>query len=125
MSSAANQAAITQFLANKGLTANQIAGIEGNLKVESGFDPTLPNRAEGAIGLAQWEGPRRTALDRYASSTGGSETNLNTQLGYLWSELMGPESSAYTALKQTSTPEAAATVWDQLFERSSGAARSQ
>lgn len=120
-----NEAAIAAFLAGKGLTPAQIAGVLGNFKVESGFSPTNSNPAEGAIGLAQWEGGRRTALDAYAKRTGGSETNLNTQLGYLWAELTGGESAALRALRATTTPGAAASVFDQLFERSSGAARSQ
>lgn len=120
-----NQSEITAFLASKGLSPNQIAGVEGNLYVESGFNPTLPNRAEGAIGIAQWEGGRRVALDNYAARTGGSETSLQTQLGYLWSELQGGEHASLTALQATTTPAAAAAVWDADYERSSGAARKQ
>lgn len=106
------------------LTPAQAAGVAGNLEVESNFSPTAANAKEGAVGIAQWEGGRRTALDQYAAATGGSETSLATQLGFLGQELHGSESGAFTALLNTSTPEQAAAVFDQDYERSSGAARS-
>lgn len=120
-----NQDIVTAFLAQKGLTPAQVAGAAGNLKVESGFSPTAYNAREGAIGIAQWEGSRRTALQAYARRTGGSETSLSTQLGFLWAELNGSESSAFAKFRKTTTPTQAAAVWDQYFERSSGEARAQ
>lgn len=118
-----NQDTITAFLSAKGLTPAQIAGVEGNLRVESGFSPTAYNAGEKAIGIAQWEGPRRTALQAYARATGGSERSLATQLNFMWKELTGSESGAYAKLRKTTTPTAAAAAWDQYFERSSGEAR--
>jgi hypothetical protein len=114
---------ITAFLASKGLTRAQVAGVEGNLHVESGFNPTAANAKEGAIGLAQWEGGRRTALQNFARSRGTAETDLNTQLAFLWQELTTTERAAYSALVATSDPAAAATVFDQKYERSAGTSR--
>lgn len=105
------------------LTPAQAAGVAGNLTVESKLNPAASNPREGAIGIAQWEGGRRTALDRYAAATGGSETDLTTQLNYLWTELQGSESAAYQKLVATNDPGTAAAVFDQYYERSSGAAR--
>lgn len=116
-----NQSAITAFLAGKGLTSAQIAGVEGNLQIESSGAPTAYNSREGAIGLAQWEGGRRTNLQHYAASLGTTETDLNAQLGFLWSELTGPEHGALVALTAATTPAAAATAFDQKYERSSAA----
>lgn len=114
----ANANTIAQFLAAKGLTQPQVAGVLGNFEVESTFDPADANPGEGAIGIAQWEKGRRKALDSYAVKTGGSETDLNTQLGYLWQELSGPESASLKALENTTDAGTAATVFDQKFERS-------
>lgn len=114
---------ITAYLRGKGLSALQIAGAEGNLQVESGLSATAYNRAEGAIGIAQWEGGRRTALQSYARAHGGTETDLNTQLDFMWAELTGSEHSALTALLATNSAAAAATVWDQKYERSDGTSR--
>lgn len=114
---------ITAYLTGKGFTRAQVAGIEGNLKIESGFSPTAENKREGAIGIAQWEKGRRTALQSYAKAHGGSETDLYTQLDFMWSELQGPENAALQAVLGAKTPEAAATAWDQKYERSSGGSR--
>jgi hypothetical protein len=114
---------ILSFLQGKGLTPEQAAGVAGNLQVESGFSPTAYNPREGAIGLAQWEGGRRTALDQYAAASGGSETDLTTQLNFLWHELNTNENAAFKQLLATSDAASAAAVFDQYYERSSGAAR--
>jgi hypothetical protein len=106
-----------------GLTPAQAAGVAGNLQVESGFSPTAYNPREGAIGLAQWEKGRRTALQSFAAQRGTSENDLSTQIDYLIYELQGPESGALTKLKATSDPGSAAAVFDQYFERSDGKAR--
>jgi hypothetical protein len=114
---------VLAFLQGKGLTPARAAGVAGNLQVESNFDPTAHNDREGAIGIAQWEGGRRTALDNYARATGGSETDLNTQLNFLWQELQSSENGAYQQLMATSDAGTAAAVFDQYYERSSGSAR--
>src|SRR5205085_1924953 len=56
---------------------------------------------------------------------GTSETDLNTQLDFLLNELHGSESRAYAKLIATNDPGSAAAVFDQYYERSSGAARQQ
>lgn len=118
----ANQDAITRFLAGKGLTAAQIAGVEGNLQIESNGSPTAYNAREGAIGLAQWEGGRRTGangLQAFARSAGTSETDLTTQLNFMWQELQTSEHGALTALLAATTPAAAAQAFQSKYERSS------
>lgn len=106
-----------------GLSPAQAAGVAGNLEVESGLNPAAYNSSEGAIGLAQWEGGRRKALDAFAAQRGTSETDLGTQLAFLGAELHGSESGAYGRLLATSDPAAAAAAFDQYYERSSGSAR--
>lgn len=110
-----NLAQIDAFLAAHGEGTAQRAGIEANLETESGWNPGASNSAEGAIGIAQWEGGRRTGpngLDAYAASTHGSETSLQTQLGYLWSELTGPYQSVLSAINGTNDPATVARDWD-------------
>jgi hypothetical protein len=111
------------FLKGKGLTAAQAAGVAGNFVVESKLDPNAYNPKEGAIGYAQWEGGRRTALQQFAAQMGRSERDPAAQREFLWHELTGSESSALAALKATSTPAQAAAVFDQKYERSSGSSR--
>jgi hypothetical protein len=97
---ASNLDRITAFLKGKGLTAAQIAGVEGNLQIESGFSPTAYNPGEGAIGLAQWEKGRRANLQSFAKEHG-----------------------ALAAILGTSTAADAATAFDQKYERSAGTSR--
>lgn len=114
---------IHAFLIGKGLSPAQAAGVEGNLLVESGFNPSAYNAKEGAIGLAQWEGDRRTQLQRFAAQRGTSETDVNTQRDFLWAELQGSEQAALKGLLAANTASDAATVFDQKYERSSGGSR--
>jgi hypothetical protein len=121
----ANLDVIVHFLQGKGLNRAAIAGIVGNLMTESGFNPDNPNPAEGAQGIAQWEGGRRTELQAYARAHGTAETDLNTQLGFMWQELSGSYSGVLSALKNVTDPSAAATIWDSQYEKSAGTSRAQ
>ena len=51
-----NKAKIITFLRGKKLPDAAIAGLAGNMQIESNFSTTALNKAEGAIGLCQWEG---------------------------------------------------------------------
>jgi tail lysozyme len=116
---------IVQFFTSKGLSKTAIAGILGNLQVESGFNPGAQNANEGAIGIGQWEGGRRTALQAFARAHGTSETDLNAQLGYMWQELSGSYSGALGALRGATSAAQAATIWDSQYEVSAGTTRGQ
>ncbi len=101
------------------------SGILGNMQTESSFNTLAYNRGEGAIGLAQWEGGRRTNLEHFAASEGKPVTDWHVQIDFMMKELNGPESGAFARLQQAQTPQQAAAVFDQYYERSSGAARGQ
>src|SRR5689334_6070697 len=120
-----NVSIIVGFLRGKGLNDAQVAGVLGNMRVESGFNPNAYNPGEGAIGLCQWEGGRRSSLQAFAASHGSTERDIHMQLGYLWRELQGSEHGAYTALLRARTPTEAAIAWDSQFERSAGTTRQQ
>lgn len=131
---ASSEQRIADFLRLQGASPAAVAGILGNFQVESGFDPAASNPAEGAIGLAQWEGGRRTALDAYAAATHGSETSLATQLGYLMTELQGRYAGVWAAIRNATDPARAAALWDvgpggpnsgTGFENSSGSATAE
>lgn len=111
-----NFGTIYNFFHSKGLTLPQIAGIMGNIKTESNGSPTAYNPNEGAIGLAQWEGGRRTALQAYAAAHGTTETDLMTQLNFYWQELTGSYSGAYMNLRASTTAQQAATVIQSQYE---------
>jgi hypothetical protein len=120
-------ATIVNFFRNKGLPDKIIAAILGNMQTESGFNTGASNAAEGAIGLAQWEGGRRTALQQYAAQRGTSETDLNTQLNFMYDHELSnaPYNTILGEMNSAPSAGAAAAIWDQKYEGSSGAARSQ
>ena len=112
-----NETKIWNYFKKKGLSDAQVAGIMGNMQLESGFDPEAVNSSSGAYGIAQWLGSRKTALESFAKEKGTKSSDLQTQLDYYWHELETSESATYTALKQSKTAEEAATVIQDKFER--------
>lgn len=120
-----------RLIEKHGLTPAQAAGIVGNLQTESGFDTGAYNPGEGAIGLAQWRGGRRAALEAFAASRGQSVTDWDVQVDFLVYEMRGgegvraTETTAWAHLQSAQSPGQAAAVFDQYYERSSGHARAQ
>ncbi|MHC2298145.1 phage tail tip lysozyme [Rhizobium mongolense] len=105
------------FWKSKGLADHQVAGILGNIKAESGFNPLAVGDAGKAFGLFQHN-------DRSSSlfNAIGGRGNLGDELAqhkFAYSELMGPESRAWNALKG-STDVRGATAAFAGFERPSG-----
>lgn len=106
------------------LTPAQSAGVVGNLMRESGLNPRVNEgggvgapRGVGGYGLAQWTGTRQKDLVRFAGGSAAAG-DLQTQLRFMVSELMGPESKALASLRKATTPEDAAVVFDRDYERS-------
>jgi hypothetical protein len=75
-----------------------------NFQDESGLNPGINEIAplvpgsRGGFGLAQWTGPRRVALERFAASRGVPPSDLDAQLDYLMTELQGPEARAAASI---------------------------
>jgi hypothetical protein len=122
---ASNRTMIIQGL--RSINANNwtIAAFLGNFRIESGLDPTSNNKAEGAIGFANWEGGRRIALQNYARAHNTVETDPRAQVGYLLQELTTEPRfmSAFAQAQASGNPTDAAGIVDQYFEGSSGADR--
>lgn len=114
---------IVQFFESKGMTPTAVAGIVGNFNVESGLRTDANNAGEGAVGLGQWEGGRRTALQQYAAAHGTTESDLNTQLNFAWQEMN--QRGLVQQLNSAGSPSQAADIWDQKFEVSAGTTRGQ
>jgi hypothetical protein len=106
------------YFLEQGLTAAQAAGVLGNMQTESGFRTDAYNPGEGAIGLCQWEGGRRTALENFAARQGRPVTDWRVQAAFVMHELMGSENGAFVSLRQCRTPGEAARVFQSQFERS-------
>jgi cell wall-associated NlpC family hydrolase len=95
------------FFAKKGFTAAATAGVLGNLKQESGIDPTKKQLGGGpGRGLCQWEskhkngGGRWEALVAWAKNAGMDEWSIDAQLEYLWLELNGKDPTTLSLLNK-------------------------
>jgi len=107
------------------LTPAQASGILGNMQTESSFNTAAYNKGEGAIGLIQWEGPRRTALENYANAQGRPVTDWKLQVDFMMHELQTSESGAWAKIQQAETPAQVAAAFDKYYERSAGTSRGE
>ena len=97
------------------LNDTQVAGIVGNLIVESGLNPSISNPSDpngGSFGIAQWlngkdpkniDSQRKTNLIKFAGARNKPIDDLETQLLYLAQELIGLEKKALFKLTLTNT----------------------
>jgi Phage tail lysozyme len=113
------------FIGNTSLTAVQVAGLEGNLMVESGVNPaaaqggcTYPPGPCG-YGIAQWTRPggRYTNLQNLAASEGVSMSTLPVQLQFVWQELTTTASYGLAALQACTTTACATQTVMTKYER--------
>ena len=105
------------------LTDIQAAGLLGNLGHETGgfrhlqeIAPVVPG-SRGGWGLAQWTGPRRTAMESWSRAHGLDPASDAANEGYLIAELRGPEEAALEALRRCATLEEATESVCRLYER--------
>ena len=124
------------FLVGKGLSANQAAGVVGNLQAESfdridptanqdGSTRTTPLNGVG-FGISQWTFTSRQApLVALAQKMKLPATDLGVQLNFLWAELTGTVDppyqsdgykSVYDDLKKASTVDDATSLYMRRFE---------
>lgn len=104
----------------KGLKPKQAAGILGAFQQESQMDPKALNGSSGAYGIAQWLGPRLTALENYAEKKGKKKSDLDAQLGYLLKEMNGSYEHSQLEAKgffKADSVDEAAKAWSEGFER--------
>lgn len=126
-----------EFLGNKSMTINQVAGIIGNWSQESALNPKIvqgnaisPNASNAeiralsggglAVGLAQWDGGRRTQLVDFAESKGGIWSDINIQLEFFKTELDGYEGSNLVSggfNDQSKSAEELTLIFMEKFER--------
>lgn len=119
-----NERTAMQFFMSQGWTMAQAAGIVGNLIQESNLDPTRLNPRENAQGIAQWTpvGNRQQRIEQYLGRP-IRQASFEEQLRAIQWEFTTSEAPAANRLRATTTPEEAAAVVDQFYERSAGTER--
>ena len=126
---------IVNGLVQRGLSRPVAEGFAMNAADESGFNPGINEQdptvsgSRGGFGLFQWTGPRRRALESFASQQGSSVTDPDTQLDFLMTELSGSERGAASSiLSAKSAGQAGAAIVNDFLRpaeqhRASRAAR--
>jgi hypothetical protein len=104
------------FWKSKGLTDEQAAGVLGNIKAESAFNPGAIGDGGAAKGLFQWN-DRGPAM--MAAVGKDWKNNPMAQHEFAYSELMGSEGKAWNALKGAGTTREATAAFAG-FERPQG-----
>jgi hypothetical protein len=119
-----NAALVAKQLKAAGLSKAQIAGVLGNLQLESGFNPRVNEGGQvgaplgrGGYGFAQWTGGRQTNLVNFAKGRKMDPGDPNLQAQFLIHELQGPEKRAFESLKGAVSPEESARRFLTDFER--------
>lgn len=106
------------------MTLEQAAGVAGNFGIESYFNPAV-QQGQGAaakgkvlgdgVGLAQWSNVRRKAL--MEMFPGNQWKSLDNQMKFLMHENATTERKNWDKVLQQKTPEDAARVFVQSWER--------
>lgn len=109
------------FFVSRGWTAQQAAGIVGNLQAESGANLKINAVGDSgqAYGIAQWHPDRQANFARVVGKD-IREASFKEQLAFVQWELENTEAKAGSRLKQAKTAAEAAEIIDQSYERSSG-----
>lgn len=110
---------VLDHFTSEGYSPAAAAGLAGNFQAESNLSPTSLNAKEGAFGVANWNGPRRQALQQFAQAHGGDPNNIDTQLAFTDAELAGPEGHARDLLMSARTPQQGAAA-GLAYERPAG-----
>lgn len=95
------------------------AGFLGNGMVESGvgLHPGAVGDGGNALGIWQWNGPRRRELEAFAAKRGKPANDVDTQVAFLLHELRTSEAPAWAKIRAAKTAEEAAALISQHFER--------
>lgn len=120
----ANSDYVYQFLISElGLNSAAACGVLANIEKESDFNPclsVLDTNGKYTLGICQWNGGRKTALENYA---GNLATTLEWQLKFLKYELSTSEKNAWYNMNLGNIPNTkegageAARRWAKYFER--------
>ena len=108
---------VVSGLVSRGMPEHVARGFAMNFADESGFDPMAVGDNGNAFGLAQWNGPRKAALEAFAANSGKSAADPNVQLDYLMAELQGPEAAAWSKIAGAPDANSAAAAVLNHFER--------
>jgi len=104
-------------LVARGVPEHIAKGVAMNFRDESSYDTGARESGGGGFGLAQWTGPRRTALETYARTMGKPVDDPDLQLDFFMQENAGSEKAAWQKVMAAQTAQDAAKVFVNEWER--------
>lgn len=111
---------VVNGLVARGFSPEEAAVAAGNIFGESGFNTKAIGDNGKSLGLMQWKGPRRKALEQLASDRGVDPTDFNVQLDHAASELRGPEQKNFLrAMREGKSLEDKTGLFMKYVERPS------
>lgn len=108
------------FFTGRGYSREVAAGLVGNIKHESNFNPFATGDGGKAKGLAQWHPDRYNKLSQLFDLS-----SFQGNLEAIDHELKTSEKGAFKKILNAKTPEEAAALTDKYYERSAGLSRAQ
>lgn len=114
-----NPGAAMHYFAAQGVDPHIAAAFVGNFMVESHeqMDTQALGDNGASFGVAQWQGPRRRALEAFAAERGEDVGELETQLAFVMHELRGSEAGAWRKIQEAETVEEATQLIVRHYER--------
>jgi hypothetical protein len=106
-------------LMKRGYTPQAAAGMVGNAAQESGFKTGAIGDGGAAMGLWQWNGPRKKALVNFAMDKGQDPASPDLQMDFLHYELGTSYKKTQKLINAMKDPAHAALVFSNTFERPS------
>jgi hypothetical protein len=103
-------------LTSMGYSPIAAAGILGNFKQESSLNPSVIGDGGTSGGFGQWHGQRFDNLKSFAQQQGTSWQDPQTQLAFADHEIRA-DPKLYQALNSAQTPQQAADIFQNGFER--------
>jgi hypothetical protein len=104
-------------LTRRGVPTHVAQGVAMNFRDESSFDTGVVGDSGNAIGLAQWNGPRKAKLEAYAAERGKAATDFDTQLDYFMHENTSSEAGAWNHVMAAGSSSDAAARFVEFWER--------
>lgn len=114
-----NSEKIWNYFKKQGFSDAGTAGIMANLYHESGYKSEQKQLGGGpGRGLAQWEGPRFTALQNFARDRSKPWTDLQTQLDFIMHEMKTNHNASFIEhFKSSTRAYDSAAKFENEFER--------
>lgn len=114
-----NSEKIWNYFKKQGFSDAGTAGIMANLYHESGYKSEQKQLGGGpGRGLAQWEGPRFTALQNYSRERSKPWTDMQTQLDFIMHEMKTNHNASFVEhFKSSTSAYDSAAKFENEFER--------